>query len=102
MARNYNKARTLAKPRSRPDLMAIVREGYMDAKQGKGFAHFYESLPRWSQNNYEIGRLCAAYLGFERAPNWPNQTIMPRWLEGVKNVVCRDLAMRHPATEEGA
>lgn len=90
MARNY-KGKTLAKPRKRPDLMVVVRQGYLDAKQGAGFPAWYETLPKWSQNNYEFGRLCAVYLGGANAPNWPAQTILPRFVESAKDMVARDL-----------
>lgn len=77
--------------RKHPDITAVARRGYMDARGGKGFAPDYETLPKHNQNNYEFGRLWAVYLGGTQAPNWPAQTILPRFVDAIRETVKRDL-----------
>lgn len=94
--RNYN-TKSMKQPRQRPEEMAVIRQGYLDAVAGKGFHPAYETMPRWRQGNYEMGRLVAVELR-AKPPAWPSGTILPRWMETTASMIQTEMRAR---PEEG-
>ena len=78
---------------TRPDVLEVARQGYLDCIAEIPFAADYETWPTWQQRNYEFGRLMAAECLADRDKPyvWPSCQKFPPNLVKYHNIIAEQL-----------
>jgi hypothetical protein len=78
---------------TRPDVLEVARQGYLDRVDSRSFATEYETWPIWQQRNYEFGRLMAAECLADRGKPyvWSTCQKFPRTLVKYHDIIAEEL-----------
>lgn len=81
---------------TRPDVLEVARQGYLDYVASRSFTTDYEAWPIWQQWNYEFGRLMAAECLADRGKPyvWSTCQRFPHTLVKYHDIIVNELVYK--------